>query len=76
MSFYYLYREGYFRSVMAEVQSNFGETDNYWLDENLEIAARRGQTIPLQQVFSCIPVYGHGPELQLKKQRPKDDDLI
>ena len=39
VSFYYLYRKGVFRSVMAEVNNTFGETDNYWLDENLEIAA-------------------------------------
>jgi uncharacterized protein len=55
VSFYYHYSGGEFRSVMAEVNNTFGETENYWLNQDLEVSASMARRYRFNKSFHVSP---------------------
>jgi len=61
VSFYYLFNDDRFASIMAEVNNTFGETQNYWLGQDAEVTA--------QNPGQALPVDGSRPTIAMRRYR-------
>lgn len=55
VSFYYMYENGGFNSVLAEVNNTFGETQNYWLTKAVEVPAGASRRYQFGKNFHVSP---------------------
>ena len=57
VSFYYSYKAGAFNSVVAEVNNTFGETQNYWLTQDVELPAGASKRYRFAKRFHVSPFF-------------------
>jgi DUF1365 family protein len=76
VSFYYLYTDASFTSVMAEVNNTFGETQNYWLTEQDEAPAGTSRRYRFRKNFHVSPFMAMEQSYDWTFTAPGDDLIV
>jgi DUF1365 family protein len=76
VSFYYRYRGSAFGSVMAEVNNTFGETQNYWLTDEVVATAGTSRRYQFGKSFHVSPFMAMDQTYDWTFTAPGDDLVV